>query len=78
MPLIAKHKILNLVGLLFFFLPGTTAAQCAMCRAVVESGGEEVAEGINSGIIYLMAFPYLIVAVAFYFLFRYYRKSGSK
>lgn len=78
MPLIVKHKILKTAGLLFFLLPGTTAAQCAMCRAVVESGGEEVAEGINSGIIYLMAFPYLIVAVAFYFLFRYYRKPGSK
>lgn len=78
MPLIMKHKILITAGLLFFLLPDTIAAQCAMCRAVVESGGEEVAEGINSGIIYLMAFPYLIVAVAFYFLFRYYRKSGSK
>ena len=40
----------------------------------------ETVETAFSGmaVIYLMAFPYLIVAVAFYFLFRYYRKSGSK
>ncbi len=75
---ISKYKIMKTAGLLLFFLPNILSAQCAMCRAVVESGGEEVAEGINSGIIYLMAFPYLIVAVAFYFLFRYYRKSESK
>lgn len=37
-------------------------AQCAMCRAVLES--EEsgaAAKGINNGIIYLMLFPYLLI-----------------
>jgi ribosomal protein L39E len=52
-------------------------AQCAMCRAVVEQGGEEVAEGINSGIVYLMAFPYIIVAVASYLLYRNWRRTSS-
>ncbi len=50
------------------------SAQCAMCKAVVESGGEEMAEGINSGITYLMVFPYLLVAVIAYFLYRYKKK----
>lgn len=59
-------------------LPGVGLAQCAMCRAVVESGGEEMAEGINSGIVYLMAFPYLIVAVAIFIFVRNYRRSRSK
>lgn len=45
-------------------------AQCAMCKAVVESGDAEIAEGINSGIMYLMAFPYILVAVAGYFIYR--------
>ena len=36
-------------------------AQCAMCKAVVESGNESVAEGLNTGIVYLMIFPYLLV-----------------
>ena len=52
-------------------------AQCAMCRAVVEQGGEEIAEGINSGIVYLMAFPYVVVAVASYLLYRNWRRTSS-
>lgn len=51
-------------------------AQCAMCRAVVEQGGEEVAEGINSGIVYLMAFPYLLVVVAFVLFYRQWKKTA--
>jgi hypothetical protein len=47
-----------------------------MCRAVVEQGGEEVAEGINSGIVYLMAFPYILVATAFYLFYRNWKKSN--
>jgi hypothetical protein len=48
-----------------------------MCRAVVEQGGEEVAEGINSGIVYLMAFPYIVVAVASYLLYRNWKRSSA-
>jgi len=50
-------------------------AQCAMCKAVVESGDAEMAEGLNSGIMYLMAFPYLIVGIAGFFLYRYWKKN---
>ena len=69
-------------GLLILFTSFLTAweglaAQCAMCRAVVEQGGEEVAEGINSGIVYLMAFPYIVVAVASYLLYRNWKRSSA-
>ena len=38
-------------------------AQCAMCRAVLEGeAGQATAKGINDGIIYLMAIPYILVA----------------
>ena len=50
--------------------------QCAMCKAVVEQGGEEVAEGINSGIVYLMAFPYVVVVVAAFLLYRNWKKTS--
>jgi len=68
-------------GLAFLFiliLPNLSYSQCAMCRAVVEQGGEEVAEGINSGIVYLMAFPYILVATAFYLFYRNWKKSNLK
>ena len=38
-------------------------AQCAMCRAALESSGNAVkAEAVNDGIVFLMAIPYIIVA----------------
>lgn len=49
-----------------------------MCKAVVESGGGDTAEGINNGIVYLMAFPYLIVAISIFLFVRNYRKGRAK
>lgn len=49
-------------------------AQCAMCKAVVENGDQSMAEGINSGITYLMAFPYILIGVLFYFLYKYHKR----
>jgi hypothetical protein len=66
-----------IVAILLGLKPDSLLAQCAMCRAVVEQGGEEVAEGINSGIVYLMAFPYLVVAVASVLLYRNWRRTSS-
>ncbi len=43
-------------------------AQCAMCKAAVESsanGPNSVAAGINKGILYLMAVPYLLLMFIF-------------
>lgn len=52
-------------------LPDTLEAQCAMCRAALESSGDmKAAEGINNGIVYLMALPYILVAGLFYFVYR--------
>lgn len=42
-----------------------------MCRAVLESeGNTSAAEGINNGIVYLMAIPYILVAGVFYFVYK--------
>ncbi len=56
--------------IVFFFLffsllfPDTMSAQCSMCRAVLESEeGQNTAKGINDGIVYLMAIPYVLVAL---------------
>lgn len=42
----------------------TASAQCAMCTINAEQGtknGNTQAKGINSGVIYLMAIPYLLL-----------------
>ncbi|RDK88148.1 hypothetical protein [Marinirhabdus gelatinilytica] len=51
-------------------------AQCAMCRAVLES--EEsgaAAKGINNGIVYLMIFPYLLIGGIGYVIFKMRQKA---
>ncbi|NEW79121.1 MAG: hypothetical protein GZ086_06770 [Gelidibacter sp.] len=59
-----------LFTILFLFLIQMSNAQCAMCKAVVESGDLSEAEGLNSGILYLMIFPYLLVGTLFFFIIR--------
>jgi hypothetical protein len=60
-----------------YMLHTRSFAQCAMCRAVVEQGGEKTAEGINSGIVYLMAFPYLISVISIFLFYRNWKKNNS-
>ena len=52
-------------------------AQCAMCKAVVENGDVTMAEGVNSGITYLMVFPYILVGVLLFALYRYKRTAKN-
>ena len=52
----------------------STYSQCAMCKAVVENGDASLAESVNNGITYLMVFPYILVGVLFYFLYRHKKK----
>lgn len=56
---------------LLIFASFSANAQCAMCKAVVENGDTSMAEGVNSGITYLMVFPYILVGVLLYFIYRY-------
>ena len=54
-----------------FLISTKSYSQCAMCKAVVENGDVSVAEGVNNGITYLMVFPYILIGVLFYFIYRY-------
>lgn len=50
-----------------------------MCRAVLESEETQTqAKGINDGIVYLMAFPYILVAGLGYFIYRNYNKKKKE
>lgn len=69
-----KQVIFTLV---LTFLYASVNAQCAMCRAVLESEvGQETAQGVNNGIVYLMLIPYVLVGGVALLLYRYFR--GSK
>ncbi len=52
--------------LLFFILLTATVtiqatAQCSLCTKTAQQLGEKPAEGMNTGILYLMATPFLLI-----------------
>ena len=52
-----------------------TYSQCSMCRAVlISEEGQATAKGINDGILYLMAIPYLLVAFVGWKVFQILKK----
>ncbi len=60
--------VLIAVIILIVAFPVDAEAQCAMCKASVESSmGQKnsVAAGINKGILYLMAIPYVLLMFIF-------------
>ena len=64
-----KQVIFTLV---LTFLYASVNAQCAMCRAVLESEvGQETAKGVNNGIVYLMIIPYVLIGGLAFYLYRY-------
>ena len=73
-----KNKILfsSLIMLVFH---EKLEAQCAMCKAVVEANlkeGGSAGAGLNEGILYLMAMPY--VAIILFGLFYFLQKRNQK
>ncbi len=60
-------------------LSNITFAQCAMCQATVESNlksGGNTGSGLNSGIMYLLAAPYLAIAGIGFLWYKKYRKKN--
>lgn len=57
------------LGLLLTATPDASA-QCAMCKRNVETNREQgtnrIGRGLNKGILYLMAVPYLMGAIGIY------------
>ncbi|MFP5437127.1 MAG: hypothetical protein ACLGH8_05035 [Bacteroidia bacterium] len=55
------------------------SAQCAMCRAALESNEQGIQpEAVNDGIVYLMAFPYLLVGLVGFIVYRMMSKRNKK
>lgn len=67
-----RRFILPIVVIILALMPADLWAQgCAMCKAVAEGdqkifgGPQAVGKGLNSGILYLMAAPYILLFVLF-------------
>jgi len=69
-------KVILLIVLLLIIT--NVDAQCAMCRAVLESDADgSAAKGINNGILYLMVFPYLLIGGIGYFIYKSRKKASN-
>jgi hypothetical protein len=68
-----EHSIYVLCSLFYSLF---SQSQCAMCRASLQNeANKSVAEGVNDGIVYLMAIPYILVAGVFYAVWRLKQKK---
>jgi len=80
-----KNKALILTVLVFalFLLAGgwdTLQAQCPMCKMSAESNlknGGTAGRGLNTGILYMLFVPYLLVASIGYWWWRNRRKESA-
>ena len=76
---INKKNIRFFFLIAFFSLVSTVSnAQCAMCRAAIESeGNAEKAAAVNGGIVYLMAIPYILVGLIGLFIYKMNQKKKT-
>lgn len=71
-----KLRTFVLLLIAYCLLPIASNAQCAMCRASLESTGDTIqAQAVNDGIVYLMAIPYILVGLAAVYIYKMYKKK---
>jgi len=62
-----KPVLIIFLAILFIvLLPELSGAQCAICTKTAQQLGEGPAKGLNAGIIYLAAAPFLIGSFVYY------------
>lgn len=70
-----KISIILSLAFLFLFLSIDAAnAQCSLCTKTAQQLGEKPAQGMNSGILYLMIMPFAIVG---FIGFRWYKNNKA-
>ncbi len=82
-----KNKVRKIISFLalvsIFSLPASSLlqAQCPMCKIAAESNlkdGGTAGKGLNTGILYMLATPYLIVGAIGYMWWRNRRRENEK
>ena len=72
-------RLILAMGLLFMMLPDSVEAQCVMCKAVAENSAADggLGAGLNRGILYLMAVPYILLSALFFVIYRWRKESST-
>ncbi len=76
------RMIITLVGILFVYVltSSSSFAQCAMCTLNAESSvkdGNTQGKGLNTGIMYLLAAPYIAIAGIGLIWYKNYRRKNN-
>jgi hypothetical protein len=65
----SARRILILIVLAVYSTAGSVMGQCAMCKQAASSSMDNdptsMAKNLNTGILYLMAVPYILIAFIF-------------
>ena len=56
-----KIRLIFLLSFQLLLFQTTGVAQCSLCTKTAQQMGEKPAQGMNSGILYLMVMPFAIV-----------------
>jgi hypothetical protein len=68
-----KKAVFIFLLIFTFYFCNQSIAQCVMCARTAAQMGEKPARGLNGGILYLMAAPFLVVGVIGY---RWWKSNG--
>lgn len=75
-----KYWLLTLLFVfILLFVTEPANAQCSMCKVTAESsiedGKSSIALGLNTGILYLASFPYLLIGGLIFLWYRRYKRK---
>jgi len=76
---VIKYCVIGVCFLAILSFSTEVSAQCAMCTANAENSvqnGNTQGNGLNDGILYLLAAPYLAVAAVGFLWYKKYRKKN--
>lgn len=77
--MVTARKLLPLIlTFVAVFAWEQATGQCVMCKAVAEDSADDggLGAGLNRGILYLMAVPYILLSALFFVIYKK-RKSAS-
>jgi len=74
-----KRTSVFLFAIVLLAMASPTDAQCVMCKAVAEDSAADggLGAGLNKGILYLMAVPYILLSALFFVIYRKWKEDST-
>ena len=78
--MLKRSILILLICLAVFLLIEPASAQCVMCKAVGEQSSklDGLGRGLNTGILFLMAIPYILMSLGAVIVWRRFNKQGGQ